>query len=97
MAQIFMKLLDWVASEVIVKKLAHSKSFQQFALKTESAMNASSKKVENISKEALEKISKTGEEVIQKNPKKLDVDLSGIQRFAKIFADEVKKDFKIKK
>ena len=55
MSQFFGKIMTWIANEVVVKTLANSKSFQRFALRTDTFAR------ENLSK-AQETITKTMKE-----------------------------------
>lgn len=47
MAAFFMKMVDWVVNELVVKHLANSKTFQKFALKTDTIIQSKQKKVVN--------------------------------------------------
>jgi hypothetical protein len=45
MAQFIIKMIDWVVNDLVVKHLANSKTFQRFALRTDTAIQEHSKKV----------------------------------------------------
>lgn len=45
MAQFILKMIDWVVNDIVVKHLANSKSFQRFALKTDTVIQEHSKRV----------------------------------------------------
>lgn len=45
MAQFILKMIDWVVNDLVVKHLANSKTFQRFALKTDTIIQQQSKKV----------------------------------------------------
>jgi hypothetical protein len=92
MAQFLFKFLDYIASDIIVKRLANSKTFQRFALHTDKMVQNQATKGEQI----METVSKKAEEVAanphlikQKIPK---MENSRINKYMRAFADEVKKD-----
>ena len=93
MAQFLFKFLDYVASDIIVKRLANSKTFQRFALHTDNIVQKQSIKGEQI----MQSVSKTAGEVAS-NPEILKQKVPKIQntkfdKYMKAFAEEVKKDF----
>jgi hypothetical protein len=49
MAQFIIKMIDWVVNDLVVKHLANSKTFQRFALRTDTAIQEHSKKVRSRS------------------------------------------------
>jgi hypothetical protein len=53
MAQFIIKMLDWVVNDLVVKHLANSKTFQRFALRTDTAIQEHSKKVRALKKNSL--------------------------------------------
>ena len=96
MAQFLFRFLDYIASDIIVKRLANSKTFQKFALRTDNMIQKQATKGEQI----IQTVSKTAEEVaanpkvIKDNIPKMNVKNSKIEKYMKAFADEVKKDIK---
>mmetsp|Transcript_24830 Transcript_24830/g.42035 ORF Transcript_24830/g.42035 Transcript_24830/m.42035 type:complete len:99 (+) Transcript_24830:79-375(+) len=94
MAQFLFRFLDYIASDIIVKRLANSKTFQRFALHTDKMVQNQATKGEKI----MESVSKKAEEVAA-NPNLIKesvpkIENSKINRYMKAFADEVKKDMK---
>lgn len=93
MAQFLFKFLDYVASDIIVKRLANSKAFQRFALHTDNMVQKQTIKGEKL----METVSKTAENVAanphlikQKIPK---IQTSKFDKYMKAFSEEVKKDW----
>ena len=94
MAQFLFKFLDYVASDVIVKRLANSKTFQRFALHTDNMVQKQSSKGEKI----MDTVSRHAESVAA-NPDILRQRIpqmhknTKFEKYMKAFSDEVKKDF----
>jgi hypothetical protein len=93
MAQFLFKFLDYIASDIIVKRLANNKTFQKFALTTDSMFQKHAIKGEQI----VENITKTANEAV-KNPEILTKNIPKIQnskfeKYMKAFSEEIKKDF----
>jgi hypothetical protein len=93
MAQFLFKFLDYIASDIIVKRLANSKTFQRFAVHTDNMAQKQAIKGEKF----METVSKTAENV-KANPEVLKQSIPKIQnskfeKYMKAFSDEVKKDF----
>ena len=85
-----MKVANWLANEVVVKRLAESKAFQSFALRTHYNVEA----VREAGKQAVEKAADGGKEGVKKvgmrPPPK-----GGVLGFLSAFGKEVRKDLKI--
>ena len=92
----FFKLFTWFADHVLVKFLANNRTFQNFALKTDTILKENSTKVSAKGEELLKNASKRGEEILKE--KQVVEKASGVfqsaKRFAEVFANEVKKDLK---
>jgi hypothetical protein len=99
-------MIDWVVHEIVVKKLANSKSFQRFAVKTDTIIKTHQEKINVKSEEIIRQVSKKGEEIVTKTAKKSEEIVSAtskeaeggnlfgtVGRFAKILKEEVQKDF----
>lgn len=74
MAQFLFKFLDYIASDIIVKRLANSKTFQRFALHTDNMVQKQAVKGEQI----METVSKKAEEVAA-NPHVIKENIPKIQ------------------
>lgn len=92
MAQFFMKMIDWVANEIVVKHLANSRTFQRFALKTDETIQHHTTKATKMGEEVLKKASEHGEKIVKGAAEQPPPDISGFTRFFNAFADEIKKD-----
>ena len=74
-----------------MKQLAESRNFQRLALRIDSYLTAQKNTIKNVSSEYI----KTGTEVLKNAPKPQGI-VGGfdINKFAKAFKEEIKKDFK---
>ncbi len=88
------KMIDWVVTEVVVKKLAHSKTFQRFAVKTDAMIKNHSETINNKSEELIQHVSKKGEEIVTKSAQKSLPIYGNVGRFFRILKEEIAKDFK---
>ena len=90
MAQAFFaRILQWVANEVIVEKLAHSKAFQRFAVRTADTIEKAKSTTTQQLQQQLQQAPKVAQSVHQKTK----ATQSSVWSFAQAFKDEVAKDF----
>ena len=95
MAAFIQRVVHWLANEILVKKLAENRSFQQFALRT-------AESVEKIQKEGLTKgvqgISKTatkvvgGEAAVENVRRSISQFNSQTSKYARTLQEEIEKD-----
>ena len=92
----FFKLFTWFADHVVVKFLANNRTFQNFAVKTDSVLKEHSTKASAKGEEFIKNASKRGEELLKEKQvvEKASGAFASAKRFAEVFANEVKKDLK---
>ena len=66
------KLISHFLNEIIVRTLANSKSFQRFAVKTDSVIKTQQTNAKVVSEELLNKAKVTGDEILKTHGSKLN-------------------------
>ena len=101
MSGFFAKLVQYFASEVMVKALANSKVFQRFAVKTDAFLNTNMKNVKSVGTETLNTFVKNGEKVVREQAANAVKSAGNNGMFSKVFVyakaiqNEIKKDLKL--
>lgn len=90
--QFFARILHWVANEIVVEKLANSRSFQRFAVRTADSIEKAKAMTAEKLQQSIEDVPRMVKDSMQKPPQR-QVPRPGGVSFFDALKEEIAKDF----